>query len=221
VTTVSGYSGSINGLGYDPVANVLLGVAQATGQLWVINTTSGAVTIGGTTNSGTSIGALEYDPGTQRLYGIDDAAGGSRLVFFTPATGAVVPIGFLGAGITDCNGLAVVDNGDLYTINATTDQLLKINPATGAATVVGATGGLFGAGYGMSAVLSSGTSCYANCDGSTATPFLNVNDFTCFMNRFAAGDSYANCDGSTVPPVLNVNDFTCFNNKFAAGCATP
>ena len=29
--------------------------------------------------------------------------------------------------------------------------------------------------------------CYANCDGSTTAPVLNVNDFTCFMNRYAAG----------------------------------
>ncbi|MBL9030700.1 MAG: hypothetical protein JNM80_03215 [Phycisphaerae bacterium] len=60
--------------------------------------------------------------------------------------------------------------------------------------------------------------CYANCDGSTTPPVLNVNDFTCFLNRFAAGDSYANCDGSTTPPTLNVNDFVCFLNAFGAGC---
>ncbi|MFN0133717.1 MAG: GC-type dockerin domain-anchored protein [Phycisphaerales bacterium] len=62
------------------------------------------------------------------------------------------------------------------------------------------------------------SACYANCDASSTTPVLNVNDFTCFLNRFAAGDSYANCDGSTVPPLLNVNDFTCFLNLFAGGC---
>jgi hypothetical protein len=61
-------------------------------------------------------------------------------------------------------------------------------------------------------------SCYANCDGSTVPPILNVLDFNCFLNRFAAGDGYANCDGSTVPPVLNVLDFNCFLNRFAAGC---
>jgi hypothetical protein len=49
-------------------------------------------------------------------------------------------------------------------------------------------------------------------------PVLNVNDFTCFLNAFAAGSPYANCDQSTTPPVLNVNDFTCFLNTFAAGC---
>jgi hypothetical protein len=57
--------------------------------------------------------------------------------------------------------------------------------------------------------------CYANCDGSLG---LNVADFSCFLQKFSAGDPYANCDGSTVPPVLNVADFTCFLTKFAAGC---
>jgi hypothetical protein len=71
------------------------------------------------------------------------------------------------------------------------------------------------------AILLSGTMqtpCYANCDGSTIAPILNVNDFTCFLNKFAAGDPAANCDGSTIPPILNVNDFTCFINLYAAGC---
>jgi hypothetical protein len=60
--------------------------------------------------------------------------------------------------------------------------------------------------------------CYANCDHSTVPPILNVNDFTCFLNLYAAGDVYANCDSSTAPPVLNVNDFSCFLNKYATGC---
>jgi hypothetical protein len=69
--------------------------------------------------------------------------------------------------------------------------------------------------------------CYANCDNSTTAPILNVDDFTCFINAFALGQSlppsqqvasYANCDGSTVEPVLNVDDFTCFINEFAMGC---
>ncbi|MFN0132455.1 MAG: hypothetical protein ACKVW3_08000 [Phycisphaerales bacterium] len=30
---------------------------------------------------------------------------------------------------------------------------------------------------------------------------------------------YPNCDAGTVPPVLNVADFVCFLNKFAAGCS--
>jgi probable HAF family extracellular repeat protein len=71
------------------------------------------------------------------------------------------------------------------------------------------------------------SACYANCDGSTTAPILNVEDFSCFINRFAEAQSlpheqqlvhYANCDASTTPPVLNVEDFSCFINRFAAGC---
>jgi hypothetical protein len=60
--------------------------------------------------------------------------------------------------------------------------------------------------------------CYANCDGSTDSPVLNVLDFTCFLQKYASGEPYANCDQSRTPPVLNVLDFTCFLQQFAAGC---
>ncbi len=69
------------------------------------------------------------------------------------------------------------------------------------------------------AVLPGSAVCYPNCDGSTATPVLNLLDFGCFMESFAAGREYANCDRSTEPPVLNVLDFVCFLNRFAAGCS--
>ena len=62
------------------------------------------------------------------------------------------------------------------------------------------------------------TGCYANCDNSTTAPCLNVNDFICFNNAFAASLPYANCDASTITPTLNVNDFICFNNAFASQC---
>jgi probable HAF family extracellular repeat protein len=77
------------------------------------------------------------------------------------------------------------------------------------------------------ALFREGQACYANCDGSTVEPILNVDDFTCFINSFAEAQSlpaaqqvtaYANCDNSTIAPVLNVDDFTCFINAFAAGC---
>jgi len=47
---------------------------------------------------------------------------------------------------------------------------------------------------------------------------LNINDFICFLNKFATADPYANCDGSTAPPILNVLDFLCFLDQFSAGC---
>lgn len=60
--------------------------------------------------------------------------------------------------------------------------------------------------------------CYANCDGSTSSPTLNVLDYSCFLTRYQAGDAYANCDGSTIVPTLNALDFSCFLSKFNAGC---
>ena len=61
--------------------------------------------------------------------------------------------------------------------------------------------------------------CAANCDSSTTAPALNVQDFGCFLNRFASGDPWANCDHSTTPPTLNIQDFGCFLNRFASGCS--
>jgi parallel beta-helix repeat protein len=70
----------------------------------------------------------------------------------------------------------------------------------------------------MGAYEYQGGSCYPNCDASTTPPILNIADFSCFLQKFAAGDPYANCDASTVPPILNVADFSCFLTSFAAGC---
>jgi hypothetical protein len=75
-----------------------------------------------------------------------------------------------------------------------------------------------GTTYGDTWRMTCSAVCYPNCDGSTATPILNVADFICYLNRFAAGDSYANCDGSTAAPTLNVADFICFLNKYGIGC---
>jgi hypothetical protein len=65
---------------------------------------------------------------------------------------------------------------------------------------------------------AAATVCYANCDGSTTPPVLNIADFVCFQSLFAAGDPRANCDGSTAAPILNVADFVCFQAAFASGC---
>ena len=74
-----------------------------------------------------------------------------------------------------------------------------------------------------------GLICYPDCDGISHPPVLNINDFLCFMNSYAAalplstfGEQfqYANCDRSSAAPVLSVNDFLCFMNSYAACCAT-
>ncbi len=62
--------------------------------------------------------------------------------------------------------------------------------------------------------------CYADCESSAARPrTLDIFDFLCFGNAFAAGDSYAcDCDMSTGQGVCDIFDFLCFGNAFERGC---
>jgi hypothetical protein len=89
-------------------------------------------------------------------------------------------------------------------MKASTNRLIR--PGILACVVLGLPGlhGTVGAGP-----------CYPNCDGSVAPPILNVADFACFLNRFAAGDAWADCNGDAA---LNVLDLACFLNAYAAGC---
>ena len=212
--TGTGAASPINGLGFDDTTNTLYGINQATGQLVTINTATRVATTIGPANPSLIIGALEFRHADGLLYGIDDNAGGSRLVRWSSPTAAATIVGPLGAGATDCNGLAVTDSGELWTINAANEQLLRVNATTGAATVIGSTGGTFGASFGMSATLAPIVpACYADCDGVGG---LTGNDFQCFMNAFLMGQGYANCDGVAG---LTANDFQCFLDKFVAGCS--
>jgi hypothetical protein len=61
------------------------------------------------------------------------------------------------------------------------------------------------------------TTCYPNCDGSTASPCLNANDFVCFLNAVAACLPYGDCN-SVGGPCGNGADFICFMNAFASQC---
>ncbi len=105
--------------------------------------------------------------------------------------------------------LAAVDQGNLS----------EQGPGMALGGIFDSMGGVSASGFALwqGCELVSG-GCYANCDGSSVHPILNVADFTCFLQEFAAGSGYANCDGSTQAPVLNVADFTCFLSAFAAGC---
>jgi hypothetical protein len=95
---------------------------------------------------------------------------------------------------------------------------LSITGTIGQPDAAAASSGVLECAGGFWSGLLSPSQCYANCDSSTAVPVLNVADFICFLNKFAALDPYANCDASTAPPTLNVADFICFLNRFAAGC---
>jgi hypothetical protein len=104
-------------------------------------------------------------------------------------------------------GGASVQAGGTFSLGGTTGQP-DAGPSMSGGTFT-LSGGFWAAGA---------PACYVNCDASTTPPVLNINDFLCFLNRYAAGDVYANCDGSTTPPIMNVLDFICFQSRFAAGC---
>jgi hypothetical protein len=61
--------------------------------------------------------------------------------------------------------------------------------------------------------------CLPDCDTSTGYGALDVFDFLCFQNEFAAGTPYA-CDFDTTTGrmVCDIFDFLGFQNAFANGC---
>jgi len=76
-------------------------------------------------------------------------------------------------------GATVPSTGGDYSVTGTIGQ-----PAPGPAS-----GGQFACGGGFWGTPGAGgpAPCYANCDGSTIAPILNVNDFICFQQQYAAG----------------------------------
>jgi probable HAF family extracellular repeat protein len=177
-------------------------------------------------------------------YGINDTTG--RTIAFAALDGSPLDFGdAAGTGIPDGNFTTGVAQDLNYLPTPPPEIFLPTEPSPGEsltahndwATVVLATPAALGPGAPTPSIPSGELTitaknwmaqnwqlpggpppCYANCDGSSTTPVLNVADFTCFLQRFAAGDTYANCDNSTTTPTLNVADFTCFLQRFAAGC---
>jgi DNA-binding beta-propeller fold protein YncE len=206
----------MHGLEFDDSTGKLYGASSHNGGLYEINKATGAATLIGVSGL-VSFTNLGYDSANDVMYACNTTTPESFHIM-NRATGATTFVGLLGAVSSNPNGMAFNrDNGLLYLIDNTTDNLYTIDVTTGAATVIGP----MGSGNYLGLVYipdPAPPACYANCDGSTTPPVLNVQDFSCFLNAFASGESYANCDGSTTEPVLNVQDFSCFLNAFAAGC---
>ncbi|MCA9277743.1 MAG: peptidase S8 [Phycisphaeraceae bacterium] len=124
-------------------------------------------------------------------------------------------------GITVTTAQYNTSGGSSNTVD-TEENVFVQNPAAGQWTievigdeVVADTHPAAGTNARYSLFAAGGTECggcYADCDGSGS---LNVFDYICFGNEYAAGNSYADCDGSGS---LNVFDYICFGNEYAAGC---
>jgi hypothetical protein len=193
----------------------IAGATSATYQLAAASLANSGVYTCTATNS---CGSLVSNPATVNVLGNppitqqphdETVAPGSPASFTVAATGATsyqwYQDGSQVIGATDATysiaSVTIYDAG-VYTCTITSD--CGVSNSNGATLTVG-----------------TASTCYANCDQSTAIPFLNVADFTCFLQAYANGDPYANCDQSTTPPVLNVADFTCFLQAYAAGCSAP
>jgi hypothetical protein len=200
---------------------VLYAIREGTiDDLVTMDPVSGAVTLVGPTGRA-DVQGLTADASGQ-LYGVGVTGTGGTLLSISRTTGAATVINAaMGAG-TDIQTIEWFEGSTAW-IGRT--NLRTVDLVTGISTVIGTMG--IADVRGLAAVRQSSPVCYANCDGSTVSPILNVDDFTCFINEFAAGSNlplaqqithYANCDGSTISPALNVDDFTCFINAFAQGC---
>jgi hypothetical protein len=193
---------------------------------YVPGTSAGtAVTVDLYTRNGTYVG-FDTDPSAWTLAGTFNTTslGNTSSSPHTP----LVLQSPIGVGANQTLGVYLVGTAGGYRYRSSTspnpvsDANLSLTSDLGRSTLFGGTAST-GRRFGGTVHYRLGVpqSCYANCDASTAVPFLNVADFSCFLTRFASQDPFANCDGSTTAPTLNVADFTCFLSKFAAGCSAP
>ncbi|MCA9278075.1 MAG: hypothetical protein H6815_04710 [Phycisphaeraceae bacterium] len=165
------------------------------------------------------IGGIDFDEATGKLYGTNDATSagsGSGLYEIDVNAQTMTKIADypnIVAGANDIDGLAI-GNGKAYLVPDEPGSLGVFDLATmtyeSPIANPWTTGEVF-SGAAFASFLVE-TSCYADCDGSGA---LNIFDYICFGNEYAAGTSYADCDGSGS---LNIFDYICFGNAYAAGC---
>ncbi|MFN0131091.1 MAG: RCC1 domain-containing protein, partial [Phycisphaerales bacterium] len=127
-------------------------------------------------------------------------ASGSWFAYALRYDGTIVHWGYNGDGVANvpAGAFVAVSGGEYGSLAVRPNGTVVCwgygwfneNTPPGARVMSASAGSLFGIGI---------AACYANCDGSTADPFLNINDFVCYLNYFAAGEQYANCDASTTP----------------------
>lgn len=121
--------GIIDGLAFDPLTGTLYGSDSTNFLLLTLDPATGARTVIG--SLGDPVFGLAFDPNTNTLYGSNVGTG--DLIIIDPATAATVSVGAMGANVS---GLAFDPNGNiLYGTDGA--QLLTLDTATGAATLVG------------------------------------------------------------------------------------
>jgi hypothetical protein len=72
-----------------------------------------------------------------------------------------------------------------------------------------------GSALGIAQWVGCHNQCYADCDNSRVAPRLNVEDFSCFIQKFAYGNPYVDCNQDGI---RDVQDFHCFIERFMENC---
>lgn len=145
---------TVTDLSCDPRTDQLLGLCQSSGQLVAIDKTTRVVsTLTPTPPTPGNLAGLAVVTSVGQILAIDNApsaGGGTRLVSINRVTGQRSTIGALGQGLTNCTTLVWCDDTrSLYTIDADSQRLFRIDRTTGAAAPVGGTGATWTTGGGM------------------------------------------------------------------------
>jgi hypothetical protein len=109
----------------------VLWIDDVNGEIGTVNSTNGAVTLIG--NSGVVLTDIAFNPQGQ-LFGITFTS----LYSINTSTGAASLIGNLGGGAGGMNGLVCDSDGTFYAVSAATNELYRVDTATGNATAVSA-----------------------------------------------------------------------------------
>lgn len=116
--------------------NVFYAIDNALSQLFTVDVATGAFTLVGGTLAVTD---LAFDYTTNTMYAVDyDDISNTQLYTLNLATGATTLVGDCGAGLII--SLACDGNGNLYGFNIITDNIVAINKATAAMTIIGPAG---------------------------------------------------------------------------------
>jgi hypothetical protein len=187
------------GLAYDPANGGTYYLASSEGDngatpytVFVQKFQSDGTRLWGDTGALVNTDVRGFEPGIVQAQALP---GGSCEVVFDDTRNTLGSMGVVDSAMVTSEG--VVGWHNLFNSDATTakDKLATARSTQGFTMVAyNWGGGPFSSGtadIGMGRLNNDGTkgapACYANCDGSTTAPVLNVADFTCFLQKYAAG----------------------------------
>ncbi len=207
LATITGTGGAtIGGLGFDPASRTLFGMANGTGQLFSINTLSGAASPIGAAGGG-NVSGLDFDTTRAVLWGADNSSTPARLVRINPADGTRTIWANLPAGINAAHGLAYDPAQDaVLVIHATSSIIYRYalsQGMNGTFTNAGVSFGVFGTNFGL-AVATPATACPADFNNDGNLDPDDLSDYiACYFQAPPCPDADFNGDTSTDPDDLS------------------